>query len=164
MYGRSFLEPIPGSEDTAARLCGEVEVLAGAAADGFTAAGIAIDWKPPGTFSTTSVNPALVWSAALEPDPLVHVGIDAIDSCCRRAIGRLEGLLEEQEERERGFAGVLGRFLSFPTRVREAAGLPASSMRGRAAAGFAVFLQSVAVAITGGLVVALVIYLLGWAA
>ena len=76
--------PRQGSDARAAALRGKAAALAGPAAVAFNTAGIAIDYKPPGTWSRQAVNPALVWSTMfddmpmLEPSLLNQVGFQAL--------------------------------------------------------------------------------------
>jgi hypothetical protein len=118
------------------------------AAAGFDAAGVGVQWKRPGTFQTVPVNPGLVWSTLTDSLPMVTPELMQIVGA--QAIGRLDSLAVEAAERERGLAGFLARFIRFPQRVREAAGLPARSVRGGVVTGFVALLQTVVVGIVVG--------------
>ncbi len=119
-----------------------------------------VAYKPPGTWQYSEVNPALVWATLLDEFPLVTP--DVMLTVGNQATGVLEGLYEEAVERERGLPGVLARFLRFPTRVREAAGLPPKTVRGGLVSTLAGVLQALLVAALGGALVFPLARFLGW--
>ena len=82
---------------------------------------------------------------------------------CAQVIGHLTAMKDQAEAREKSFAGRVARFVRFPFDVREAAGLPDKRAVNAAAVGVGVFIQGVVVTVVGGVILAAIILLLGWA-
>ena len=57
--------PKAGREAHAERLAARLTMLAGPAAEALALSGSYLDYKPPGTWQTQSVNPILLWSTML---------------------------------------------------------------------------------------------------
>jgi len=150
----------PAAETRASAVMPKVAHLAGRAAEAFQESGILIAYKPPGTHQTTTVNPALVWSTLLDTYPMVTP--DVMFTVGEQAAGRFESLYDEAEEREHGLAEFLARFVRFPSRVREAAGLEPSTVRGGLVSGIVGVLQGLLVTALGGLLVYPLAIHFGW--
>jgi hypothetical protein len=149
-----------GMESRASQVMIAVATAAGRAARAFQASGHLVSYKPPGTWQRTDVNPALVWSTLLDDYPMVTP--DLMFTVGSQAIGVLESLRDEQADRETGMAGLLARFVRFPSRVREAAGLEARTLRGGFVSGLIVTLQGLLIAAIGGALVYPIAHWLGW--
>lgn len=106
------------------------------------------------------MNPALVWSTLLDDFPIVTPSV--LVTIGSQAIGTLESLHDDAAERERGVAGFLARFVRFPVRVREAAGLPPKSVSGGVLSGVVALFQGLVVAALGGALVFPLAHWLGW--
>lgn len=119
-----------------------------------------MSYKPPGTMQYTDVNPALVWSTLLDEYPMITP--DVLVTVGSQAIGVLESLRDEAAERERGLAGLFARFVRFPVRVREAAGLPPRTVSGGLLSGLVALVQAVLIAAVGGVLVFPLAQWLGW--
>lgn len=117
-----------------------VDRLAPAAARAFIEAGVGVEWKPPGTWSTYPVNPAVEWATILSDFP--KFGIDVLLATCHQALGSLESHAYEVPVRPRArpphhIFGI----------IRRHAG---------------VFIVTVAATILGGVVVAWAAFQFGW--
>jgi hypothetical protein len=150
--------PKAGRETRVAELSGKVSLLTGPAAGAVEAAGVFVDYKPSGTWQTVPMNPITAWPTILTDSPMIDV--DLILHSCNVALGRLVVDSRRAHSVEHSLAGLAGRFVSFPRRVREAAGLPADSFRGRLAVGTGIVAQ-VFVAVLAGLLLAYLTRLLG---
>lgn len=146
-----------GHEAQADALRAKAAVLAGPAAHAFDAAGVWIDYKPPGTWQQRPVNPALVWSTMFSDTPMLDPSL--VNQIGLQALGLLENARDEQAEREKGFVGAIAWFLTLGPRIRAAAGLPPRSAPGIVVTSVVVLIQGVLVAAVGG---ALVFPLAGW--
>jgi hypothetical protein len=148
-YGRfPRWEPKPDRRTHADRLASELARLAGPAAEAFDASGVYIDYKPPGTWQTRPVNPALIWSTIFDETPMFDPSLMAIVG--RQALGLLEHKRDEQAARQRGLIGALAWFFTLAPRVREAAGLPARSAPGQVVTWIIVLVQGLIVTVVGG--------------
>jgi hypothetical protein len=99
------------------------------------------------------IDPILGWRNSFTP---FHPNTrQTVETFCLQVIGRLRGMADEARSQESGFAGLVGRFVRFPSDVREAAGL--SSRAGQHGA----FIAGVAIQVTASLVVAGLLALLG---
>lgn len=150
----------PAAEPRVNAVMSKVAHAAGRAAEAFQESGILIAYKPPGTLQTTTVNPALVWSTLLDTYPMVTP--DVMFTVGEQAAGRFESLYDEAEEREHGLAEFLARFVRFPSRVREAAGLEPRTVGGGLVSGIVAVLQGLFVAVLGGLLVYPLSLYFGW--
>lgn len=153
-------QPKPGHEAQASRLTAEVASLAGAAAEAFVVSGQHIEYKPPGTMQTQPVNPALVWSTMFDTLPMLDPPLMAVVG--GQALGYLNHRHREQAARQKGLIGAPAWFFTLAPRVREAAGLPRHSGRGRFVAGLTVLLQTLFVTVVGGVLVLPLASWLGW--
>jgi hypothetical protein len=104
------------------------------------------------------MNPVTAWPTILTDGPMIDV--NTILHCCNMALGRLVVDARRAHSVEHSLAGLVGRFVSFPRRVREAAGLPPGSVRGRLAFGAGVIAQ-IFVAVVAALLIAWLTKLLG---
>jgi hypothetical protein len=152
--------PTPDRRSESERLANDVATLAGPAAEAFDAVGIGIDYKPPGTWQTKSINPALVWSTIFDEMPMLDPHLMGVVGL--QALGLLEHKRREQEARQRGLIGALAWFFTLAPRVRQAAGLPARSVSGQAVTWFTVLIQGLIVTVVGGVLIYPVASLLGW--
>lgn len=150
----------PGAEARFQQVMPRVAAASGRAARAFDASGQHVEYKPPGTWNTHRVNPALVWSTLLDDYPVVTP--DLMFTVGGQAVGILESLHEEATARERGLPGLLARFVRFPVQVREAAGLPGRTFRGGLLSGLVALLQGLLVTILGGALVYPLAKWLGW--
>jgi hypothetical protein len=157
---REVWEVKPGAEERLQSVMPRVARAAGRAALAFQNSGHSVDYKPPGTWQRTSMNPALVWSTLLDDYPIVTPSL--LVTIGSQAIGTLESLHDEAAERERGVAGLLARFVRFPVRVREAAGLPSKSVSGGLLSGVVALFQGLFVTALGGALVYPLVHWLGW--
>jgi hypothetical protein len=73
-----------------------------------------------------------------------------------------ESLHDEAEEREHGLAEFFARFIRFPSRVREAAGLEPRTFGGGVVSGVVVVMQGLFVTVVGGLLVYPLAKHFGW--
>lgn len=138
----------------------KVAHAAGRAAEAFQESGILIAYKPPGAMQRTTMNPAMVWSTLLDTYPMVTP--DVMFTVGEQATGRFESLYDEAEEREHGLAEFLAKFIRFPSRVREAAGLEPRTFGGGVVSGVVVVMQGLFVTVIGGLLVYVIARALGW--
>ena len=99
----------------------------------------------------SSYEPVTAWPTILTDSPMIDVNL--ILHSCNVALGRLTVDSKRAHSVEHSLAGLVGRFVSFPRRVREAAGLPAESVRGRLAVGAGVIAQ-IFVAVVAALLIA----------
>jgi len=143
--------PLPGSETRVAEMCAKLSGLTAPAAEAVEVAGVCVDYKPPGTWQTVPMNPISVWPTILTDSPMIEVNL--IFHSCNVALGRLAVDSRHAHSVEHSLAGLVGRFVSFPRRVREAAGLPPGSIRGRLAFGAGVAAQ-IFVAVVAALLIA----------
>jgi hypothetical protein len=104
------------------------------------------------------MNPIPTWPTLLTDNPMIDANL--IVHSCNVALGNLATAAARAYEVEHSLAGVVSRFLSFPSRVREAAGLPRGSARGRLAFSAGIVAQ-LFVAVVGGLLLALLLKWLG---
>ncbi|MDZ5662350.1 hypothetical protein SFC79_11295 [Nocardioides sp. S-58] len=148
------------SEAEADRLWREVASLAGPAADAFNLSGMGIDYKPPGTWQTKPVNPALVWSSCFGESPIGEPALILMVGA--QALGQLRHERDEQADRERGFVGAIAWFFTLAPRIRGAAGLPPRTVRGVALSSVIVLLQTLLVTVVGGALVYPLVEWLGW--
>ena len=153
-------EPKPGHRSDAERHAGEVQRLAGPAAEAFDLSGHWIDYKPPGTMRTQPINPALAWPTMFDEMPMVDPSLVATPG--RQALSLLEHRRSEQAARQRGLIGALAWFFTLAPRVREAAGLPARSVPGKAITWVTVLVQGLIVTTVGGVLIYPVAKWLGW--
>jgi hypothetical protein len=113
--GGGTVVPRPGHESVWRQRRAAVDRSAPAAARAFMEAGVWIDWKPPGTWSTQPVNPAAGWGTILEDFP--RFGVDVLEAVCNQALGSLESeaylLPDKRPRRHRGafFRGHLAALL-----------------------------------------------------
>jgi hypothetical protein len=105
----------------------------------------------------TPANPFLVWDQAFISQNVYGLLPDMVRSSTDTLIGMLEFERDRARDLERGLAGLAGRFVRFPSEVRESAGLARGSAGGKAAFGFGVFLQGVAVVVVGGIILAVIL-------
>lgn len=131
-----------GDEAEAHRVRAEIDLLSGPAAYGFDAAGSVVNWKPRGTFQQVQLNPAAEWATILDYDP--RFDPDTLLACARQAIGVLNMQAEEADEYERHHVR---------HRVQGLARLTGRGLRP---------LARWALGAAGAVVVAGVIYWLGW--
>jgi len=150
----------PGRAAQAQAAATQVALLAAAAAEAFDVSGMGIDYKPPGTFQTQAVNPALIWSTMFDERPMVDPQLISVVGA--QALGRLEHLREVQAARQRGFVGAIAWFFTLAPRVRDAAGLPARSAPGVVVTWLTVIVQGLIVTVVGGLLVYPIAAALGW--
>jgi hypothetical protein len=152
--------PKPGREARVYEVHGKLSSLTGSAAAAVEAAGVFIDYKHPGRhpWQTEPMNPIPTWPTLLTDNPMIDANL--IIHCYNVALGNLATAAARAYEVEHSLAGVVGRFLLFPSRVREAAGLPRGSVRGRLAFGAGIVAQ-IFVAVVGGLLLALLLKWLG---
>jgi hypothetical protein len=143
--------PKPGYESRVAELSGKVSSLTAPAAAALETAGVFVDYKPSGTWQTVPMNPVSAWPTIMTDSPMIDVNL--IYHSCNVALGRLAIDSKRFQSVEHSLAGLVGRFVSFPRRVREAAGLPAGSVRGRLAVGAGVIAQ-VFIAVVAALLIA----------
>jgi hypothetical protein len=143
--------PKAGSEMRVAELSGQLSSLTGPAAAAVEAAGVSVDYKPSGTWQTVPMNPVMAWSTILTDNPMIDVNL--ILHSCNMALGRLAVDSKRTHSVEHSLAGLVSRFISFPSRVREAAGLPPRSVRGRLAFGAGVVAQ-IFIAVVAALLIA----------
>lgn len=148
----------PGRETQADALRAKTAGLSGPAALAFDAAGVWVDYKPPGTWHRQTINPALVWSTMFDDTPMLDPAL--VNQVGLQALGLLEHNRDEQAARETGFIGALAWFLTLGPRVRDAAGLPKRSAPGFIVTSLVVLVQGVLVGAVGG---ALAIPLAKWA-
>jgi hypothetical protein len=149
-----------GREAQADALRAKVAALAGPAALAFDAAGVWIDYKPPGTWQQQPINPALVCSTMFGNTPMLDPSL--VNQVGLQALGLLEQERDEQAEREKGFVGVIAWFVTLGPRIRAAAGLPPRSAPGVAVTSIVVLVQGILVAVVGGALVFPVASWLGW--
>jgi hypothetical protein len=152
--------PKPGREARVYEVHGKLGSLTGPAAAAVEAAGVLIDYKHSGRhpWQTEPMNPIPTWPTLLTDNPMIDANL--IIHCYNVALGNLATAAGRAYEVEHSLARVVGRFLSFPSRVREAAGLPRGSVRGRLAFGAGIIAQ-IFVAVVGGLLLALLLKWLG---
>jgi hypothetical protein len=154
--------PLPGCEARVAELNGKLSGLTGPAAEAMSIAGVFVDYKPSGTWQTVPINPVTAWPTILTDDPMIDANL--IVHSCNVALGNLATSATRARSAERSLAGFVGRFVSFPRRVREAAGLPPNSVGGQLAFGAGVLVQifvAVVGTVVGGILLAWVIKSLG---
>jgi hypothetical protein len=149
--------PKPECEQQAAELRMKLNQLTGPAAEALEVAHVRVDYKPRGTMQRFPMNPVTAWTTILTDDPMLDVSI--LFDCCHQAVGRLQEDVRQARAREESLAGLIGRFVSFPRRVREAAGLPPGGFAGRVAEGAGVLAQ-VFVTVLAGLLLAFLVKLL----
>ena len=149
--GHLTLMPVPGHPTA------EIEKLATrvAAASGPASAVIA-DLGMYAQIAGMRMNPVMNWDRFIPGESIVTAPSLVLDFT-ESAIRRCEAEAEDARDRERGLAGLVGRFARFPTDVREAAGL--TSKRGRAAA----FWLGVAIQVIGTLIAAVLVGVATWA-
>ena len=152
--------PRLGMEARVTELWGDVVLKAGKAAEPLQRSGGLIAYKPGGTMRTVELNPALVWSTIFDPMPMVTPNL--VLTTAGQSLGVIEGRYEIAVERERGLAGLLGRFVGFPTRVREAAGLHRGTVGGGALMTVVATFQILLVTVVGGALVFPLVRYLGW--
>jgi hypothetical protein len=144
--------PKPGCETRVAKLHGKVSTLTGPAARALEVAGVFVDYKPSGTWQRVPMNPVTAWPTILTDSPMIDVNL--ILHSCNVALGRLAVDSKRAHSVEHSLAGLVGRFVAFPRKVREAAGLPPDGVAGRVATGVGVLAQVVIglfVTVAGGL-------------
>jgi hypothetical protein len=95
--GDPTVVPRPGAAEQWRQKRAAVDRAAPAAARAFAEAGVGISWKPPGTWNTYSVNPAVEWSTILEESP--KFSVDVLEAVCNQALGSLETGAYEVEAR-----------------------------------------------------------------
>ncbi|WP_296602233.1 hypothetical protein [Nocardioides sp.] len=152
-----ILAPRRGHEARADALCTKLALLTGAASYALEAAGIYMDYKPPGTWETTPINPVAVWSTMLDRTPMLNPTM--LSQMCLQGVGLLEHMRDEQAEKEKGLIGAIAWFLTLGPRIRDAAGLPPRSTPGFIVTSLVVVAQGVIVAAIGG---ALAYPIAGW--
>jgi hypothetical protein len=133
-----------------------LNALTGPAADTLKAVGVTIGFKPSGTINHYPMNPVAAWPTLFTDQPMINV--EYLFGSCNQALGRLATEAERARSLERSLAGLIGRFVAFPRRVREAAGLPSEGLAGRVATGVGVLAQvliGLFVTVAGGLLVIL---------
>jgi hypothetical protein len=128
-----------------------LSALTAPAAAALEVAGVFVEYKPSGTWQTKPMNPVLVWPTILTDSPMIDVNL--ILHSCNVALGWLVVDSKRAHSVEHSLAGLVGRFVSFPSRVREAAGLPPGTVRGRLAVGAGVLAQ-IFVAVVAALLIA----------
>ena len=153
-------QPKPGRQSHADKLASEVASLAGPAAEAFQASGMCIDYKPPGTWQTQPINPALAWSTIFDQTPMLDPHLMAVVG--RQTLGWLEHRRDEQAARQRGLVGAVAWFFTLAPRVREAAGMPARSAPGQVIVWVTVIVQGLIITVVGGALVYPVARALGW--
>ncbi|NDL60836.1 hypothetical protein [Phytoactinopolyspora mesophila] len=149
-----------GREAKADALRAKAAALAGPAALAFDAAGVSIDYKPPGTWQQQPINPALVWSTMFGNTPMLDPSL--VNQVGLQALGLLEHKGDEQAEREKGFVGAIAWFLTLGPRIRAAAGLPPRSAPGLVVTSVVVLVQGILIAAVGGVLVFPLAGWLGW--
>jgi hypothetical protein len=164
-FSGSFYQWVPknGQEQRSAQLRAIVNQRSGPATKAAEAANIALTLREPPAVGGREhvVNAIATWWSALDPPNLLPM--QSVFDYCAQVIGHLTAMRDEAEARERTLAGRVARFVRFPLDIREAAGLPGKRAVNAAAVGIGVFLQGVVVTVVGGVIVAAIILLLGWA-
>jgi hypothetical protein len=154
-------EPKPGRQSQVERHYSEVARLAGPAAVALDLSGAGtIDYKLPGTFQTRPMNPAMVWSTMFGETPMLDPSL--MFTVGQQALGLLEHKQAEQAARQRGLIGAVAWFFTLAPRVREAAGLPARSVRGQAVTWTVAIAQGLIVTTVGGVLIYPLAKVLGW--
>jgi hypothetical protein len=153
-------EPKPSRRADAERHAGEVQRLAGPAAEAFELSGQWINYKPPATWQTQPVNPALAWSTIFDEMPMFDPSLLA--NVGGQALSLLQHRGSEQAARQRGVIGALAWFFTLAPRVREAAGLPARSAPGQVVTWVTILIQGIIVTAIGGVLVYPLAEWLGW--
>lgn len=155
--------PKPQQEGRGETLRSTVSELAGPASNAANEAGILVTLQEPLAVGGRShtVNAIMSWSTILDPPNLLTA--QAVLDYCSQVIGSLQAEKKSAEAQERSLAGRVARFVRFPFDVREATGLPDRKAVNAAAVGFGVFIQGVVVTVVGGVIVAAIILLFGWA-
>jgi hypothetical protein len=150
--------PLPGQEERVAELRARASILTGPASEAVEAVGVSVAHKPSGTMRQYAMNPVAAWSTMLTDRPMIDAQL--IFDSCNQALGRLAVEAGKARSTEGSLVGLVARFVSFPRRVREAAGLPPDKWSGRLATGLGIAAQ-VFVVVLGGLLLALLTKLLG---
>lgn len=139
--------------------------LAGPATEAFSQGAMTLAYTPPPMTGqpTKVINPAQNWDTIFHEIPMFT------PSELRGYVGQVEGRLRARYDqalrRERGFVGLLARFVLLPQRVGEAAGLESGSVARRAAFGTGVFVQGLIALLVGTAAVVLgagALRLIGW--
>jgi hypothetical protein len=158
----SGLSPYPrwvpkrGCDQRANELYLTLSALTGPAADAVESVGVMIGFKPSGTMNHYPMNPVAAWPTLFTDQPMINV--EYLFGSCNQALGRLSAEAERARSVEGSLAGLIGRFVAFPRRVREAAGLPPEGLAGRVATGVGVLAQvliGLFVTVAGGLLLIL---------
>jgi hypothetical protein len=148
--------PRRGRQKRASELHAKLNVLTGPAADAVAAVGVMIAYKPSGTMQQYPMNPVAAWPTLFTDNP--RISPELILSSCNQALGRLAVEGQRAQSVEHSLAGLIGRFVAFPRKVREAAGLPPDGFAGHVATGVGVLAQVVIglfVTVAGGLLLVL---------
>lgn len=153
-------QPRSGREARADELRAKTAVLTGPAAHAFGAAGVWVDYKPPGTWERQRINPAVVWSTIFDDTPMLDPSL--MNQVGLQALGLLEHERDEQAEREKGLIGAIAWFLTLGPRIREAAGLPPHSAPGFVVTSLVVLVQGTLVAALGAALAYPLADWLGW--
>lgn len=109
--GQPAIAPKPGRESDWRQAKANVDRVAPKAARSFETAGMFVEWKPPGTWNTYRINPAVQWGTILEPDP--RFGVDVLEACINQTLGALEDRLHDPATRLRpSLPSIQGRHVS----------------------------------------------------
>jgi hypothetical protein len=92
-WGDPRVTPKPGREQEWWGKKGAVDRAAPAAAAAFDAAGVCVEWKPPGTMNRYNINPASNWSTVLDGHPRFELWV--LEAVCNQAAGSLEAGVNE---------------------------------------------------------------------
>jgi hypothetical protein len=108
--------PRAGQEAELASRTAVADRLAGRAAFALASTGAVVDYKPPGTWQTTPVNPIGAWRTIF--DAYAMFSPEMIFACCNQAIGLLDAHADDAEEHEHSLEGKLGHAFGFWHRIR----------------------------------------------
>lgn len=132
-FGGGASRPKPGHEHDWMAAKARADRLVAAAARSYAMVNATISYKARGTWDRYPINPANHWATILSDDPMF--GPDLLDTMTNQAIGAYENALEDPPKRDR---------VSI-----DGFSLPA-------------WLGALAYTVIGGLIVAGLVYLLGW--
>lgn len=158
ILGTVHWQPREGYEEQARELRAKVNQISGPAGRASDQLERRLTVMPPPALALPAAqqNPIWAWESVFDASPSAYsFSLSDLENWVDQVIGDLDSQAKEARRQERTLAGLLGRFLAFPSEVREAAGLPAGTVRGRIAAVFAVVVQGLIVTIVGGLLLAL---------
>lgn len=153
--------PVDAAAASAARA--RVSQLSGPAARVAEEHGAWMAYTPPPIIggATVHFSPIANWSVVFDTSHPMEVRVENVLDYANQLVGRLDHQHRDARARERTLAGKVARFATFPREVREAAGLPAKSLGGRAVLGFGVALQTMLLGTVGAVLTAAVLKWLG---